>query len=314
MSTVAETTPLPKEMTTFWTSSNNKLLLEKVIYSHVRNQSSKGYEHPTVLSQLCMDSNEWQCVKIHNSAEHCKRHLQSTVEEADLRIPMHVLDCIQAGYKTCVVISNDTDVIIALLYHVPNFLQKGMRELWVRAGRGTTTRFVPLHILHARLGSDLYTVLPALHSLTGCDITSKIGTKKAALKADPKIHLHGFGTTTTLTSATIRRAEQYLVNVVDVGSKCSNFQELREHQFHFSKSLSHQNLPPTSQDPTSIMHSTTHTPLCMSWMRNCTLKQVILIQWITGLHLRMGIFCHQPCGKLWIHVGLWCAIVENALV
>ena len=247
MSTVAETTPLPKEMTTFWTSSNNKLLLEKVIYSHVRNQSSKGYEHPTVLSQLCMDSTEWQCVKIHNSAEHCKRHLQSTVEEADLRIPMHVLDCIQAGYKTCVVISNDTDVIIALLYHVPNFLQKGMRELWVRAGRGTTTRFVPLHILHARLGSDLCTVLPALHSLTGCDITSKIGTKKAALKADPKIHLHGFGTTTTLTSATIQRAEQYLVNVVDVGSKCNNFQELREHQFHFSKSLSHQNLPPTSQ-------------------------------------------------------------------
>ena len=97
------------------------------------------------------------------------------------------------------------------------------------------------------LCSDLCTVLPALHSLTGCDITSKIGTKKAALKADPKIHLHGFGTTTPLTSATIQRAEQYLVNVVDVGSKCSNFQELREHQFHFSKSLSHQNLPPTSQ-------------------------------------------------------------------
>ena len=61
------------------------------------------------------------------------------------------------------------------------------------------------------------------------------------------IHLHGFGTTTTLTSAIIQRAEQYLVNVVDVGGKSSNFQELREHQFHFSKSISHQNLPPTSQ-------------------------------------------------------------------
>ena len=79
------------------------------------------------------------------------------------------------------------------------------------------------------------------------DITSKIGTKKAALKADPKIHLHGFGTTTPLTSATIQRAEQYLVNVVDVGSKSNNIQEIREHQFHFSKTISHQNLPPTSQ-------------------------------------------------------------------
>ena len=105
MSTVAETTPLPKDMATFWPSSNNKVLLEKVIYSHVRNESSEGHEHPTILSQLCMDSGDWQCIKIHNNAEHYKRHLQSTVEEADLRIPMHVLDCLQAGYKTCVVIS-----------------------------------------------------------------------------------------------------------------------------------------------------------------------------------------------------------------
>ncbi|KAG1663260.1 hypothetical protein GQR58_020489 [Nymphon striatum] len=42
------------------------------------------------------------------------QRLGSTVEEADLRIPMHVLDCCRAGYKTCVVISNDTDVIVAL--------------------------------------------------------------------------------------------------------------------------------------------------------------------------------------------------------
>ena len=56
--------------------------------------------------------------------------------------------------------------------------------MWVRAGRGTTTRVVPLQILHTRLGSDdLCTVLPALHSLTGCDATSNIRTKKAALKA-----------------------------------------------------------------------------------------------------------------------------------
>ena len=99
--------------------------------------------------------------------------------------------------------------IVALLFHVPNFLQKGLRELRVRAWRGTTTRCVPLDILYARLGSDdLCRVLPSLHSPTGCDITSNIGTKKAALKVDPEIHLHGFGTMTPLTSATILHAEQ----------------------------------------------------------------------------------------------------------
>ena len=64
MGTVAETTPLPKGTATFWPSNNNKLLLEKPR----ANQSSKGHEHPSILSQLCMDSDDWQCIQIHNSA------------------------------------------------------------------------------------------------------------------------------------------------------------------------------------------------------------------------------------------------------
>ncbi len=76
----------------------------------MRNQSSKGHEHPSILSQLCMDSVDSQCIHIHNSTEHY----------------MGVLDCLQAGYKTCVVISNYTDVIVTLLFRVPNFPQKGL--------------------------------------------------------------------------------------------------------------------------------------------------------------------------------------------
>ena len=116
-------------------------------------------------------------------------------------------------------------MIVALLFHVPNCLHTGLGELWVRSGRGTTTHVVPLHILHIRLGYD----------------------DESGSQGLTTIRLHWFRTTTTLTSATIQRAEQYLVNCVDVGSKSSSFQELREHQFHFSKSISHQTLPPTSQ-------------------------------------------------------------------
>ena len=91
----------------------------------MRNQSSKGHELPSILSQLCMDSDDWQCIQIHNSEEHYMRHLHSTVEEAGLRMHVHVLDCLQARYTTCVVISNYTDVIVTPLFRVPNFLQKG---------------------------------------------------------------------------------------------------------------------------------------------------------------------------------------------
>ena len=198
LSSVNLSTPIPKDLTTFWPSSQNKVLLEILIYNFLRERSLKRREEPTILSQLCMDNNEWQCIEIHNGAEDNMQQLQSPVEEADLRIPMHVLDCLRAGHKTCVVISNDTDVIVALLFYMPTFLQKGLQELWVRAGRGNTTRFIPLHISYARLGPLMCTVLPAVHGLTGCNITSKISTTKAALKADAVVYFQGFGATAPL--------------------------------------------------------------------------------------------------------------------
>ncbi|KAG1685950.1 hypothetical protein GQR58_008894 [Nymphon striatum] len=218
LSLVEQTTPLPKDMSTFWPSNKNKLLLEKLIYSYICEQSSQGHEHPTIVSQLCINSNDWQCKKIHHSTEHYMQRLGSTVEEADLRIPMHVLDCCRAG----------------------------LMELWIRAGRGNTSRFLPLHTLYASLGRDLCTVLPAIHSLTGCDITSKIGTKKAALKANPETHLQGFATSPP-SVAVIQHVETYLFHVVDNRSKPRSSDQLRTQLFHFSKSASHQNLPPTSQ-------------------------------------------------------------------
>ena len=60
------------------------------------------------------------------------------------------------------------------------FFRNGSKEFWVKAGVGESVRFVPLHTLYDRLGADLCSVLPAVHSLTGCDIASKVGTKHAA--------------------------------------------------------------------------------------------------------------------------------------
>ena len=46
-------------------------------------------------------------------------------------------------------------------------------------------RFIPLHVLVNSVGQSMCDILPAVHALTGCDITSKFGTKSAALKTDP---------------------------------------------------------------------------------------------------------------------------------
>ena len=239
--------PLPKDMATFWPSNNNKLLLEKLIYNHLRSDISPHGEYPTILGQVTREEEDWQCISICNGKEDTLSHLQCTFEEADFRIPLHVLDSLKSGHRVCVVISNDTDVIVALLYHMPVFLQHNLKELWVRAGVGDTTRYVPLHTLFDRLGSNFCAVLPAIHSLTGCDITSKVGTKKAALKAEPVEFLKHFGKSPTLSPPIIRKAESYLVKVLKATSDAKNFSDLRTEVFHHTKGSSHHNLPPSSQ-------------------------------------------------------------------
>ena len=101
------------------------------------------------------------------------------------------------------------------------------------AGRGDTTRYVPLHILYRNYDAQLFSVLPALHALTGCDITSKIGTKKAALVADPIKYLASFGKIATLSERDIQLAEEYLVKVLK--GEGVDFMSLRVAVFNFSK-------------------------------------------------------------------------------
>ena len=69
-----------------------------------------------------------------------------------------------------------------------------MNELWFR----TSKLVVTVHDIVNDIDSDVADVLPAVHALTGCDTTSKIGTKAAALKTAFACGielLHSFGKT-----------------------------------------------------------------------------------------------------------------------
>ena len=108
-----------------------------------------------------------------------------------------MLDSVKSGHKICVVMSNDTDVTVALLHYMPIFLENGIEQLWAQAGLGDTTRHVPLHTLAQQMGPQLCSVLPALYSLTRCDILSRVGTKKAVLKVEQVKFLKDFGSFST---------------------------------------------------------------------------------------------------------------------
>ena len=51
------------------------------------------------------------------------------------------------GYARIIVLSNDTDVVILLLYYFEKFSDAGLHELWIRYGTQDKTRFIPIHIL-----------------------------------------------------------------------------------------------------------------------------------------------------------------------
>ena len=139
---------------------------------------------------------------------------------------------VKSGYHKCVVLSNDTDVTIGLVYNMTFVTEVGLKELWVQARVGDNTHFIPLHSIHKKFGLQVVNVLPAVHSLTGCDMTSKVGT--TAMKANHEHYLEDFGKTTGLTPSIIHDAESFLVQVVCKTSQVKTFTDLRHEMFHFN--------------------------------------------------------------------------------
>ena len=76
-------------------------------------------------------------------------------------------------------------------------------------------------------------VFPAVHSLSGCDTTSKVSTKKSALKVASLRSdlLEGFRQD-PLTENMISSAEKFLVGCISDLDKVETFDELRHYQYH----------------------------------------------------------------------------------
>ena len=96
--------------------------------------------------------------------------------------------------------------------------------------------FIPIHTLCIKIGNIQYSLLKA-HILTGCDVTSKVGTKLAAVNSIKKGNaLTKFGGEFFDSR---KSAEVFLVNVLSISSKCEMFDELRyKMNYEMKKSLS----------------------------------------------------------------------------
>ena len=97
--------------------------------------------------------------------------LDSMHREADQKIPMHAVYAGKSSDDTIIVVSDDTDVCLSLLYvsHLIN------SKLYFRQGKvkdknGIT--YNDIHSLAGLLGNDICQVLLCFHALTGSDFTN----------------------------------------------------------------------------------------------------------------------------------------------
>ena len=86
------------------------------------------------------------------------------------------------NYGSVVIASLDTDIFVSAINHFYKLKYFDLEELWFVSGQGNSITFFPFYDLNNDLDSDFVEVLPAIHDLTGCDTSCKVGTKSRVVR------------------------------------------------------------------------------------------------------------------------------------
>ena len=171
-------TRVPKKWQKFICNPVNKTNL-KVFLGSTWKEMAKAklaVDQKLVLAGCFMNSED--TLPITQNEENPLIHLSSDHGEADTRMLLHASDCTQ-DHQRIVVQSPDTDAAVLCVYACSVI---HAQQLWFRTGVKDKLRFLPVHRITEKLGDDLYSLLPSVHALTGCDSTSalyQIGKRKA---------------------------------------------------------------------------------------------------------------------------------------
>ena len=167
------------------------------------------------------------CIEIIKGEEIEKPTLNSMIEEADCPIIPHIEKAIINYIERVITYSNNADVVMYLLYYVHQFKDLGIKELWIKYGTRGSTRYIRTYKLPDIMGSSVCKFVLKAHVLPGCDVTSKVGTKAAALENTHENYLRNFGETTEVTRESFALSESCLAQILQKNSTCVTFNELR---------------------------------------------------------------------------------------
>ena len=215
-------TPVPTKWSTYIANPANKTSLQQFLG---RMWTEIGKRMLTSGQQLVLAgcfTDPQDAVVVERGISRALAHLKSDHEEAVTRMMLHTADCSHI-YPRVVVESPDTDVAVLAVYVVTSL---SCQQMWMKTGVRDKLRYIPIHALPQKLGPDLCCLLPAFHSLTGCDTTSgpyMIGKKKSlkAMRDNTQKYaaLNQLGEETPLTSDLSRTAEQYLCSLYSTAER-----------------------------------------------------------------------------------------------
>ena len=223
---------LPKlsEVKLYWSSDENKKEFQHIFISWMIDMYHE--EKPVYLGGCHQFCEEEKCYVICNGIKTLVPELESTLDEADDRMMIHVDHATRVDSCTAALIcSRDSDVYVSFMYHYSKTWKlQGLTQAWME----DMGMYVPIHTICLEMGDDLVEMLPAAHTLTGCDTTSKIGTKKKALtvlKSLQHFELKTFGIG-QLTAQSYQVCEQFLLKCLPKSTNIESFDSLRYSLYH----------------------------------------------------------------------------------
>lgn len=111
---------LPAQEDKFWASSKNKVLLQTFLKDFILNDREKFANFDLIFSTI--DESLSTC-NVNCDLGMLQR---MDIEEADLKLMLHVKHAVLQGYTNIYLISSDTDVIVLALYFFREFFENGL--------------------------------------------------------------------------------------------------------------------------------------------------------------------------------------------
>ena len=189
-------TKVPNNFHQFLCSDSNKKQLIRLLLSEWSSDKYAPHLKSRKIFFVCEES----CYSISSQDginTDCQpiMNLESSQEEADTRIVLHIDFLLQSNSNSNIVVrSTDTDVFILLLYfYCKQFKSSNLEIILFDTGVGDKRKLVNIGKVASSYPADLILALPGFHAFSGCDSTSAFvrqGKLKPfrLLESNPKYH------------------------------------------------------------------------------------------------------------------------------